>query len=338
MSQNVKKCPLCAHAVHIITTSAPGYQRGTDYWIYECENCLSSFAAPLESNDLLYSLIYTNIQSVPGYNRYFRYAHEVLNQQNPLEYLSRQEESYWAVAQHVVARKTADEELKILEVGCGMGYFSYALHQAGLNVTGVDLSATAVAWACDHYGPFYECISLHALHESGEKYDVIVMNQLIEHIPDVHKFIAEALALLSPKGELLLTTPNKSAYPDAQWETELPPVHLWWFGEKSMNCIARQHECVIDFVDFTSFYDSFAILKSSGTQLRERHSVFDEQGKLLINQDIPLLNFWRNKLKQIGLLKMFRKTKNMLLQRKMWQGACGPICACILRPLQVMHD
>lgn len=331
MSQNTEKCGLCGQGVHAICTAAPGYQRGQTFVIYECDGCLSSFASPLEVADSLYDLIYSNIQYVPGYNRYFRYAQDVLKQQNPLAYLSRQEESYWAVAHLLTGRKNAGGALKILEVGCGMGYFSYALHKSDFKVTGIDLSPQAVAWAREHYGPFYECTSLQSLHDRGRKYDVIVMNQLIEHIPDVHQFIAEALSLLSPGGELLITTPNKSAYPAAEWETELPPVHLWWFGEKAMNFIAQRHECDIRFIDFAQYYDSFMRVKTVGSSLLGRKAVFDEQGRILTGQAIPSQKIWRAPLERAGLLELFRRAKMMLLQNEKWQGPRGPICACVLQ-------
>src|SRR6185369_8216263 len=97
----------CGQAVHQPGAIAPGYQLGNFYVINECEGCMSSFAAPLEIDDSLYDLIYANARYAPGYNRYFSYAQAVLKQGNPLDYLSRQEESYWAVARHVKARRGA---------------------------------------------------------------------------------------------------------------------------------------------------------------------------------------------------------------------------------------
>lgn len=337
MSLNIEQCRLCGQAVHEVGT-APGYQRGQTFSIFECEGCLVSFASPAKTDGALYDLIYSNIRFVPGYNRYFNYAHAVLKQWDPLAYLSRQEESYWAVAHHVAARRKAGDKAKILEVGCGMGYFSYALHESGFNVTGVDLSPHAVAWAHDHYGSFYECASLQQLDARNEKYDVIVMNQLIEHISELHTFIAESIALLSPNGELILTTPNKSAFPDAVWETELPPVHLWWFGEKAMSVMAQRHECEITFIDFSLFYDACTRGRSLGTPLKDRHPVFDENGGLLISQLPPSQTLCRTLLERTGLQEVFRSARMRVTRNEPWQGARGPITACVLKPLQVDHD
>lgn len=324
-------CTLCGQSIHVVTESIPGYQQGQTYVIYECEGCLSSFASPLKVEDSIYGLIYKNIQQVPGYNRYYQYAHDVLKQMKALDFLSRQEESYWAVAQHLQKRKNAGDILKILEVGCGMGYFSYALAQDGFEITGVDVAPEAVAWAIEHYGPYYANKTLQELKERGDSYDTIIMNQLIEHLPDVHAFVSDALALLAPGGELILTTPNKSAYPDAKWETELPPVHLWWFGEHAMRYLADRYACSITFIDFEPFYNFFFRIKTSGTPMSSRGPVFDTQGRLLADQSTPMESRFRSVLEQVGILSAYRGIKAITFNKYRWQGSRGPICACILR-------
>jgi len=87
----------------------------------------------------------------------------------------------------------------------------------------VDISSKAIAWAREHYGPYYAEKTLGDLKAQATRYDMVIMNQLIEHLPDVHPFLDEALGLLTEGGELIVTTPNKSAYPGAIWETDLPP-------------------------------------------------------------------------------------------------------------------
>ncbi|GFE58594.1 bifunctional 2-polyprenyl-6-hydroxyphenol methylase/3-demethylubiquinol 3-O-methyltransferase UbiG [Geobacter sp. AOG1] len=331
MSEN---CSLCGHAVHVVTESAPGYQEGPKYTIYECEGCFSSFASPLAVEDAIYGHIYDNIQHVPGYNRYYHYAHEVLNQKRALDYLSRQEESYWAVARHLRERRNAEGRLTILEVGCGMGYFTYALSQDGFSVTGVDISPQAVAWALENYGPYYANKTLEELKAQSQRYDAIIMNQLIEHLPDVHAFISEVLSLLTPNGELIVTTPNKSAYPDGTWETELPPVHLWWFGEEAMKCLAKRHNCTIAFVDFEPFYTTFYRRKIPGSPLLSRQSIFDADGKLSVSQCLRPVTPLQRIMEQSGFLALLRKIRSVMVTNDRWLGAQGPICAAVLRPIR----
>ncbi|RII27776.1 MAG: hypothetical protein CXR31_05995 [Geobacter sp.] len=330
-TQRTEKCPLCGCAVHVVTDSATGYQQGRTYTILECEGCLSSFSSPLEVSDEIYGQIYANVRNVPGYNRYFRYAQEILTRRRPLDYLMGQEESYWAVAHHLRKRREAGEKLNILELGCGMGYFTHALAQDGFTVTGVDISSHAVSWAREHYGPYYACTTLDELQARGDRYDAIIMNQLIEHLPDVHGFMADAVSLLSPGGEILITTPNKSAYPDTEWETDLPPVHLWWFGEEALKSLAQHHRCTISFIDFAPFYAAYLRPKFPPVPLVDRQPVFDAHWKLVISQPIPVVSPVRNVLERTGIMDFLRAVRSKFVTGNRWHGSRGPICAAVLR-------
>lgn len=331
---NSMQCKLCGQKSYLISDSVPAYQEGKIFAIYECEGCRVSFAYPLETEDLIYKLIYHNIELVPGYNRYHYYAYEVLKQKRPLDYLCRQEESYWAVVQHLRKRRRLEENtLHILEVGCGMGYFTYALNQDGFNVKGVDISSEALIWAHENYNSYFSNSTLQDLKIQDIRYDVIIMNQLLEHISDVHGFIADALSLLAPKGELLITTPNKSAYSDSgvDWETELPPVHLWWFSEDSMRFIAGRHNCTITFIAFEQFYDSFYRKKMPITPLQSRKSILSAQGDLLLKQPIPDVRPVRKLLECMGFISLLRKVRTIFDANDKWCGPQGPICAAVLR-------
>ncbi len=328
---NHEQCPLCGSGVHVVTDTATGYQQGMTYTILECEGCRSSFASPLEVSDEIYARIYANVANVPGYNRYDRYAREVLARRRPLDYLMAQEESYWAVASHLRQRRGGGERLSVLEVGCGMGYFTHALAQDGFTVTGVDISSEAVSWAREQYGPYYACTTLGELRARGERYDAIIMNQLIEHLPDVHGFLAEAVSLLAPGGELLVTTPNKSAYPDAAWETDHPPVHLWWFGEEALTYLAERHGCTVSFIDFSPFNAAYLRPKLPPVPPADKRPVFDARGELLSSQPLPPISPLRSLLERSGIMDFLRAVRSGFVTDNRWEGPRGPICAAVLR-------
>jgi SAM-dependent methyltransferase len=282
-------------------------------------------------DDAVYGHIYENIRYVPGYNRYYHYAVEVLRQRHALDYLSRQEESYWAVARHLKDRRKRTARLKVLEVGCGLGYFTYALAGDGFDVTGSDISSTAVAWAGSHYGPYYAKKTFADLKAEGSRYDVVIMNQLIEHLPDVHLFLEEALALLADGGELMVTTPNKSAYPGALWETDLPPVHLWWFAEESLRHLAASHGCTVSFTDFKPFTDSYFRVKEPPQSPLNGQPVLDEKGRVIMGQEIPPVSSLKRALEGMGALEVLRTVRAALQGKDRWRGSQGPIIAAVFR-------
>jgi SAM-dependent methyltransferase len=143
----------------------------------------------------------------------------------------------------------------LLEVGSGLGYLTYSLAKSGYNIRGLELSTKAVAAAQKRYGDLYDAGDLFELTRSAPgAYDVVILTEVIEHLSDPLSFLAAARGLLAPGGVILLTTPNKSLYPPTSyWQTDNPPVHLWWFSEASMRQMAIGLGMQIHFGDFTAF-------------------------------------------------------------------------------------
>lgn len=211
----------------------------------------------MDTSDALYDAIYKNAKSIPGYARYYRYLRHIKRNRRPLEFLSDAEETYWAM--RVVAEKVFGSEsakFKALDLGSGLGYVTYALNKAGYPTVGVDLSASAVEQARAAFGDYFSCENVLRAEFPSEQFRLVIANQLIEHLLDPKQFIRDVMDKFS-NCYLLVTTPNKGIYPDdALWETDLPPVHLWWFCESSMAELAGNLGLEVEFVDFSERYAS----------------------------------------------------------------------------------
>lgn len=91
--------------------------------------------------------------------------------------------------------------------------------------------------------------------KSGVKFDCIIAIETIEHLLDPGAFLDRLIELLIPGGVIILTTPNKSFFPSSvTWESSLPPVHLWWFTEKSLYKAGEKRGLSVEFVDFNDFF------------------------------------------------------------------------------------
>jgi SAM-dependent methyltransferase len=159
------------------------------------------------------------------------------------------------------------------------------MRKSGLDATGVDLSQEAVSRACERYGPFYEAADVIELAEiRPAHFGLVVMTEVIEHLPDFYSVMRAVATLLREGGEAVLTTPNRSVYaPGLIWETDPPPVHLWWFTEDAMREMARRLGMRIRFVDFSTLNERFApLLPPSDSAGVTRSAMFDESGKLLV--------------------------------------------------------
>jgi 2-polyprenyl-3-methyl-5-hydroxy-6-metoxy-1,4-benzoquinol methylase len=92
------------------------------------------------------------------------------------------------------------EEFTLLDIGCGPGVFAQMLRASRLServrYTGVDQSEQAVAHARQTLPKTYSFVIRDVLREGlpPESYDVIAINEVVEHMPNYRDLIDAALA------------------------------------------------------------------------------------------------------------------------------------------------
>ncbi len=275
-------CDLCG-APLTSAGSVPGYQEPAVYAVFDCASCKTMVASPRKIDSAVYNAIYAVPGGAPGYDRYFQYARRVVRERDPLRYLTSRVDAAWGVQRALRERGAR----AVLEAGCGLGYFTYALKRGGYDVLGIDISKEAVEKATRAYGDFYIAESLESYAAgSSKKFDAIVMVEVIEHLEDPLAAIEGAVRLLSPGGSIVLTTPNRTYYGyDRPWSTDLPPVHLWWFSEESIRVLAQRVGCRAEFVDFGDYNARFPVLHAFTCG---HAAQLDADGRVLRRESAPM--------------------------------------------------
>ena len=249
------KCVICGGSDStIIFKNYPGYVENTFFDIYKCNDCDSHFI--IGTNDLkkIYDIIYSNLNTF-GYDRYYRYAEIVKSTDHPLKFLAYNESTYYPVYEFLKGKK----DLKILEVGCGYGYVTFALHRAGFNVQAIDIAKNVINYAKTNFGDYYYNMSINEYaKQSNNKFDLIIATEVIEHLEDPNDFLDTCLKLLKQEGNIILTTPDKDYSPkDSVWQTDLPPVHISWIGKKGIKTLAEKHNLEVITQDFSKYYSKY---------------------------------------------------------------------------------
>lgn len=127
---------------------------------------------------------------------------------------------------------------RLLEIGPAYGLFSYLAKRAGFDVTAIEMDAGCCQFLRDVVGiNVIQANDAAAQLQHLERFDVIVLWQVIEHIPDPWPVLTAAAERLAPGGILVLDTPNPQAFQfrvlgrywthvDAPRHVELIPARL----------------------------------------------------------------------------------------------------------------
>jgi 2-polyprenyl-3-methyl-5-hydroxy-6-metoxy-1,4-benzoquinol methylase len=102
---------------------------------------------------------------------------------------------------------------RLLEIGPAYGLFAYLAKRAGFDVTGIEMDARCCAFLRGTVGiNVVESNDPAAAMATLPGFDVIVLWQVIEHMPDPWRVLAAAAARLNPGGVIILDTPNPAAF------------------------------------------------------------------------------------------------------------------------------
>ena len=105
--------------------------------------------------------------------------------------------------------------LAILDVGCGGGLLCEPLARLGAAVTGIDLEPTNLAVAARHAEAAglaidYRRVAVEELAATGAMFDLVCVMEVVEHVPDMPRFLADCARLVRPGGGLVLATLNRT--------------------------------------------------------------------------------------------------------------------------------
>ena len=103
----------------------------------------------------------------------------------------------------------------LVDIGCGGGLVAEPMARLGFGVTGIDAGAAAIDAARAHaeaggLGIDYRVTTADALARTGERFDVALALELVEHVPDRDLFLAGLGRLVKPGGMFIGATLNRT--------------------------------------------------------------------------------------------------------------------------------
>lgn len=228
-------CALCGSTECKEVASGYDYEYATAsnrFHYVECLNCSHWYLNPRPHHSTL-GTIYPS-------DSYYAFS----DRANPLTAKIRR---YWEGRKvrryaKIIGKKNA----RILDVGCGNGRFLSLLKEYGSpewELVGLDIDEVAIA-ACREKGFDAHAGRIEDLKLDREKFDAVIMLQLIEHVENPKEVSKNVLALLKPEGVFIVETPNIDSldhklFKGSYWGHYHFPRHWHLFSDMTLKQMLR---------------------------------------------------------------------------------------------------
>ena len=230
------KCLICGGGVKVDVTHGV-------YVYYKCQDCGTSQVLPQPKQEEL--------------TEYYRQFHLSATKGGTyVEFEDRISVDFPAKVDYIKKHAVADgKALRLLDVGCGKGFFVKQAISQGFNAEGIDVSSSAIEYATRQL-----CVNAKVGYvEDFEDYkwqnafDVVTLWATIEHLPNPIAILKAIYGLLKHGGHLFLDT----GLGDVFWERFLlghsqwfdAPQHLFVFSQKGLAILLKEAGFAVKEVD-----------------------------------------------------------------------------------------
>ncbi len=136
------------------------------------------------------------------------------------------------------------DDVRVLDVGCALGWFVSEAVRAGWAAEGVDKSEYCRSFAAEKLGVTVHAGGLEDVTIPDAGYDLVTLWDTIEHLPDPRGMLATVRDYVAPGGWVALTTGNhdsvRARLKGRDWALVRPPKHLFYFTPRTLTSLVEQ--------------------------------------------------------------------------------------------------
>jgi len=235
-----RPCPMCGE---------PGearFVRPDELVVRLCELCGTWFVSPAPDAEQLAGFYrgyhqHHRVGAFRGTRHADRYRLPSFDRPDELAARIRGRDGLQDLRVRELASTAVMEGARVLDVGCGTGQLLWLLETMGATGTGVDVDPAAAAFVEQRLG--LRCLNgtIHDV-QRGATYDLIVLQDLLEHVLDPRAVLERAVDLLTPGGLVYLWTPN-ATFVTREPEPEVFRAdfeHLQFLQARTVTYLARE--------------------------------------------------------------------------------------------------
>lgn len=184
----------------------------------------------------------------------------------------------------------------MIDIGCGRGFLLDEARRFGWKVFGIDYSQKVLDYAKNVLNLDTTCADIRS-YVSHNKYSVVVLNQVIEHVTNPKRVLKNCYKLLDEKGIIYIATPNIESVAakvhKEHFDHIIPPEHVGYYSRKTLSLLLEKCGFKVIYKGSWSYpVDLAGIIKKllKGSVLNESTCIEKElQNSLNKNQKYDLL-------------------------------------------------
>ncbi len=238
------RCPLCSSPHGRITARGEDYEYKTSDQQYQfqiCLRCGHEYLNPRPCNDFIHMAYPSNYYTLEG--------RHTSKQSRLISFLKKKVTGRRLnhIKQHL------EVGASVFEVGCGDASLLIELKLScpELTLGGIDLQfSEATETLCRYSGIDLLKGNVEIVDFEENKYDLIIMNQLIEHVANPEALIKKLVTALKSGGFLSIETPEKKGYDryffyESYWGGYYFPRHLHLFDREGLASLLQKNDMVV---------------------------------------------------------------------------------------------
>jgi ubiquinone/menaquinone biosynthesis C-methylase UbiE len=224
-------CPICGENTtkkfFVTTREEKGSRKMT---LRECSNCGVVFADDCEKDrSQLYGAEYAAWGGGDAKKK---------------EEIAKSKKKAFARQLEQVLKYSHSKGKKLLDIGTGPGYLLECAEELGFDCFGTEISNESAKDAEKKFPGKIHPGNLDGAQYPDNFFDVVTMTDVLEHLPDPCKIMAEAERILKPGGYLLIISPNHKSLTrkllGRHW-FQYKYEHVFYFNKKSLKRLLKDH-------------------------------------------------------------------------------------------------
>jgi 2-polyprenyl-3-methyl-5-hydroxy-6-metoxy-1,4-benzoquinol methylase len=233
MYEKLNECPICSASNlknHLVVKDHSVSQESFNIMI--CENCNFQFTNPRPSEE-----------EIGKYYQSEEYISHSDKANSPINLIYKMARKYALASKKRLINSIAkDKKGRILDYGCGTGYFLETMKEDGWKTYGLEPNEKAREIAKTKTKVKE---NLEQLNLKNKKFDIITLWHVLEHIHNINDTIKVLKTILKEKGKIVIAVPNIDSYENNVFENDWAaydvPRHLYHFNQDTMNTLMLKH-------------------------------------------------------------------------------------------------